>query len=114
MTKAEKKAANSTKRDLSGFELVVRDIASRAKRAKKEATGKPKERSIRRRLRFKAHRVAEAVEVVKVVDHEAEQVELVEHEAQQLNGLLGQQQLPHRLQLFRATNPAMTASETWR
>ena len=97
MTKAEKKAANSTKRDLSGFELVVRDIASRAKRAKKEATGKPKERSIRRRLRFKAHRVVEAVEVVKVVDHEAEQVELVEHEAQQLNGLLGQQQLPHRL-----------------
>ena len=44
MIRAEKKAANSTKRDLSGFELVERDIASRAKRAKKEAAGKPKEK----------------------------------------------------------------------
>ena len=44
MTKAEKKAANSTKRDPSGFELVERDIASRAKRAKKEAAGKSKEK----------------------------------------------------------------------
>ena len=44
MTKAEKKAANSTKRDSSGFELVERDIASRAKRAKKEAASKPKEK----------------------------------------------------------------------
>ena len=42
MTKAEKKAANSTKRDLSGFEHVERNIEARAKRAKKEAAAKPK------------------------------------------------------------------------
>ena len=40
MTRAEKKAAKSTKRHPSGFELVERDIEQRAKRAKKEASSK--------------------------------------------------------------------------
>ena len=40
MTRAEKKAANSTKRHPSGFELVERDIEQRVKRARKEASSK--------------------------------------------------------------------------
>lgn len=35
MTRAEKKAAKSTKRDLSGFEHVERELDARAKRTKK-------------------------------------------------------------------------------
>ena len=39
MTRAEKKAARFTKRDLSGFEHVEREYEARAKRAKKNTTG---------------------------------------------------------------------------
>ena len=42
MTRAEKKAAKSTKRDLSGFEHVEREYEARVKRAKKNTNGQVK------------------------------------------------------------------------